>query len=241
MFPSPNVGDTDSSNSHPLSPDQITFGRGRARHAVDNIETRPATSYFTLKTQAGRERSSGRSTISVTDAASGISAERSLHSLWDRSQNQSSPSAAHKTLPSTRKARTSADKERNDFGPVTNNQVLQTKWHELSDEQIQRTISRYSTPRGPSETPLKPYIAALRALSVGLHQSLRDQEELVQRFRTKKATIEGIVHNADEFDAHIGQRILDVLDDELDNTGAEGQPGVRFIVPHCLMNLNRTA
>ena len=115
----------------------------------------------------------------MTDSGRGGSAERSLHSLWDHSQAQQDArtrSATLKSLPTIQKARTLAVTEKNDFGPVTNSQVVQTKWHELSDEQIQRTISRYSTPRGPSETPLKPYFAAIRALSVGLHQSLREQE-----------------------------------------------------------------
>ena len=169
----------------------------------------------------------------MTDSGRGGSAERSLHSLWDHSQAQQDArtrSATLKSLPTIQKARTFVVKEKNDFGPVTNSQVVQTKWHELSDEQIQRTISRYSTPRGPSETPLKPYFAAIRALSVGLHQSLREQEDMMQRFRTKKATIEDIIHNADQFGVLTGQRLLDVLDDEFESgIGAGGQNGVRLV------------
>lgn len=218
-------------SSHPLSIEQpSTSRRGRAREPA-TTEQRPSTSYFTLKAQAGpdknsagnsRDRSSGRSTVSGDEYSRSRLAGRSLHSLWDgQSSSPKPPPAATSTTIRAAVRESNAKDGSGDFGPVTSSQVLSTKWHELPDDQIQRTVARYCSTRVSSDSSVKPYITTLRAMSRGLQGVIQERDSLAQRVQEMRSIIENLINGASESEMTIGQRILDVLADGGDNISQE--------------------
>ncbi|KAF7294048.1 GTPase activating rab protein [Mycena kentingensis (nom. inval.)] len=71
--------------------------------------------------------------------------------------------------------------------PVLRAQVLDTRWHECSDEQIQSAIAGLRPATSPAEAPSQPYHSALRVLSQALHNLAPARVELEQGRRTLKA------------------------------------------------------
>ncbi|KAL5504086.1 hypothetical protein ACEPAH_8159 [Sanghuangporus vaninii] len=227
--------------SHPLSPAfPSTNRRGRPKQvSSSDEEVRPSTNYFTLKAQAeqghsllrewtrhdGRSRGlseAGGNDWSSTEARD--SSERSLSSLWDgrltlkaKSSTANSREGISSTPDSThaRAPRALAGKEKGEFGPFTASQVLSTKWHEMSDTQIEDTISRYNTPAPSSDVPAQAYHSTLRALSAALEDLSVERTELdrlrifmEERDKSLRRKAEHAVNMLPISEREIGQRIL---------------------------------
>ncbi|KAJ7765845.1 rab-GTPase-TBC domain-containing protein [Mycena maculata] len=185
-------------NEHPLLHEDVPTSRTRKNRGNQDPESRPTTNYFTLKAQL--EQSSGESSwdgsvrgyakprsSAPSPAHKPISkaSSSSLSVLWDRDTRPAplfivgdSGSTANST-PNIFLTPESADTE--EFDPSVKAQVLDTKWHECSDEAIQSAISGLSVvTQSPAEVSSHPYHSALRVLSQALHNLSQARLELEQ-------------------------------------------------------------
>lgn len=96
-------------------------------------------------------------------------------------------------------------------------QVLDTRWHAITDEDIQSTISDISIIGSPSEHPKHPYHSALRVLSEALASLRKEQAEWEQGRRTRTARrrqAHDLLAGMSEVEAAAVRKILSVLDGE---------------------------
>ncbi|EJD06547.1 TBC-domain-containing protein [Fomitiporia mediterranea MF3/22] len=225
-----------TADTHPLSPSiQPIARRGRAKQNAVNEDARPATNYFTLKAQAehgnpiineAKKRdvkargSSNALAGSHTSDVGRISSERSLSSLWDNRpvSREIEPARGASRVRKAEEAvrsQTLPVKEKGDFGPVTTSQVLNTKWHELSDIQIKDTVSRFGPSSSSSGVSYQSYHNVLRTLSAALEDLSVERSELdklrvfmEERDKTLRMHAEQAVEKLPLSERDIGYRIL---------------------------------
>ncbi|KAJ6543632.1 rab-GTPase-TBC domain-containing protein [Mycena vulgaris] len=185
---------------HPLLDEDVPAARTRKNRGNQDPESRPTTSYFTL--QAQLEQQNGDS--SLDGSVRGYSKARSLAPnsarkpvpkasssslsvLWDSDSRpaplfivaDSVPTAGSSSL--HRDIFLSAESSNTDqFDPAVKAQVLDTRWHECSDEAIQSAISGLGVTQSPAEVSSHPYHTALRVLSQALHNLSQARVELEQ-------------------------------------------------------------
>lgn len=234
-------------DSHPLSPDLFTAGggrRGRSKHDVKEVNS--TTSYFTLKAQSEqrredvseREAQTVKATWDGSVRGYGNAGRRttnargrgaSLTAIWDRPSRPPplfvvSPSPDHDLQ---KKSPLSPSRKRNDsipanehaqFGPVTTSQVLGTKWHDLSDEDIQSAISRFSVTASPSDTTPHPYHSTLRVLSAALEKLSRARTELEEvrslleeKEKARRERANELLKELQPSDQDVARRVLHTL------------------------------
>ena len=235
--------------SHPLSPAiPSSTRRGRIKQLPPpDEEARPSANYFTLKAQAEQgqallgdwarrdARSRGLSEARGGDWTSTVardSSERSLASLWDGrltlkpkdTQTNSREEIPPTPVPTGASKATSA-KEFGGFGPFTTSQVLSTKWHEMSDSQIEDTVSLYNSTASSSEIPTQAYHSTLRALSAALEDLSVERTELdrlrvfmEERDKSLRSKAEKAVNMLSFSERDIGRRILDAMFTENEET-----------------------
>jgi hypothetical protein len=75
---------------------------------------------------------------------------------------------------------TAESSDTEEFDPAVKAQVLETKWHDYSDEAIQEAISSFTTTQSPAEASSHPYHSTLRVLSQALHNLSQARLELEQ-------------------------------------------------------------
>ncbi|TDL25839.1 TBC-domain-containing protein [Rickenella mellea] len=229
-------------HSHPLSPEQTVISGRRSRAKLDVPETQSSTSYFTLKAQSeqhfddpgGRESQTLKAGPSRggghgdAGARHGRRPNQSLTSLWNGnpkppvfviSESEELDRKDHSlSSPLLEMLEEHPVKELAQFGPVTTSQVLSTKWHDMSDEQIQTEISRFSTAGSPSETPAHPYHSTLRVLSAALDRLSRariDLEEsrkrLEEKERKRREKSQLLLRELQPSELDVARRMLDTL------------------------------
>ena len=101
--------------------------------------------------------------------------------------------------------------------------VLETKWHTITDDEIQTTISDISVLGSPSEHPQHPYHATLRVLSDALEEAkhFRATWEKEQRRQAEKRKMvnEGM-QEMSEVEIAAVKRTLQILYEDQDNSNA---------------------
>ncbi|KAJ6611172.1 rab-GTPase-TBC domain-containing protein [Mycena sp. CBHHK59/15] len=193
-------------NEHPLSNEELPAGRTRKIRGNHDSDSRPTTNYFTLKAQLEQNNADTTWDESVRGYAktrslaptpahkpSAKASSSSLSRLWDRDATRPAPlfivgdsaSAAH-ARPNILLTAENSDTE--DFAWSVKAQVLETKWHEYSDEAIQSAISGFSVTQSPAEVSSHPYHSTIRVLSQALHNLGRQalqEKELARRARAE--------------------------------------------------------
>ena len=115
--------------------------------------------------------------------------------------------------------------EHHELSPAHTAQVLGTKWHEYSDEDIDTTISKISTSTPSSDTPGNPYHATLRVLSSAvkkLSQARAELEEsrrvLLEKEAARRTRAEQLMKELQPSEQDIARRVIQSLfpdDDEV--------------------------
>ena len=101
--------------------------------------------------------------------------------------------------------------------------VLETKWHTITDDGIQATISDISVIGSPSEHPQHPYHAALRVLSGALEEAKHFRaawEKEQRRQAEKRRKVKEEIQNMSEAEIAAVQRTLQILNEDQDNINA---------------------
>lgn len=228
-------------SSHPLSPElqPSTGRRARGRTHNEDEDTRPNTNYFTLKAQA--EQASKGTYLSEWAASKrddwdigdremrrGISSRtvmkedvNPLHEDRSKSKPIVIVNPAHSgtqsmmgstTSPQVGHSLPSAEGEALGTAAVT--QVLETKWHELSDQLIEATIAQHDHGSGQSAT----FFPTLRALSAALEDTLSECRTLEVTLASMQAKEKERFEQAEQFISRLSsseqataRRVLDIF------------------------------
>ncbi|KAF8155369.1 rab-GTPase-TBC domain-containing protein [Mycena galopus ATCC 62051] len=184
-------------HEHPLLSEDVPSSRTRKSRGNQDPDSRPASNYFTLKAQLeqnntepgwdgsvrgyAKQKSSAPSSVHKPKAKE---SSASLSVLWDRDTRpaplfivgggESSGSPSHPNIFLTE----SSDTDQFQCDPSVKAQILDTKWHECSDDAIQSAISGLSVAQSPAEISGPPYHSALRVLSQALHNLAQARMEL---------------------------------------------------------------
>ncbi|KAJ7503309.1 rab-GTPase-TBC domain-containing protein [Mycena galericulata] len=181
-------------NDHPLLHEEVPASRTRKNRGNHDPESRPATNYFTLKAQLeqkndestwdGSVRGYGKSRSSAptpTHKPIPKASSSSLSVLWDRDSRPAPLFIVGDSDSPSRRPDIFLTADTEDIDPSVKAQVLETKWHECSDEDIQSAISGLSVvTQSPADVSTHPYHSALRVLSQALHNLTQARVELEQ-------------------------------------------------------------
>ncbi|KAI5119453.1 hypothetical protein M0805_008390 [Coniferiporia weirii] len=232
MTSTPNIpGASSFARDHPLSPDlQSTVGRrGRTRQAPAGSEdVQPNTNYFKLKAQAeqgnsllgewGPSRREGKDAGNIERHGGDLSHSR-LRTPAGVAREVHEVHGG--TTQDTRVAL--PVKESGNFGPVTTSQVLDTKWHELSDEQIKDNISRFGASGSSSDASIQSYHSTIRVISAAFEDVSTERNELDKirvllegRDNSRRVRAEQVVNTLPLAKRETGRRILESFITEVD-------------------------
>ncbi|KAJ7266586.1 rab-GTPase-TBC domain-containing protein [Mycena rebaudengoi] len=190
-------------NQHPLSHEDVPATRTRKNRGIQeqspDSEPRPTTNYFTHKAQLEQNDPDswdgsvrGHSKTRSLAPGSGHqplakASSNSLSVLWDREERPpplfivaDTISASNSPLLHPNIFLTAESSDTEEFDPAVKAQVLETKWHDYSDEAIQEAISSFTTTQSPAEASSHPYHSTLRVLSQALHNLSQARLELEQ-------------------------------------------------------------
>ncbi|THH10048.1 hypothetical protein EW145_g1603 [Phellinidium pouzarii] len=227
---------TSFARNHPLSPDiQSNIGRrGRSRQStVVGEDVRPSTTYFTLKAQAEQGNTLlNEWSSSKRGRVAGKAEKRDGDGDLRPSKAKLLVSAAHgasaaqeSTVQNVNSNGGLSVKETGKFGPVTVSQVLATKWHELSDEQIKDNISRFSSSKPSSEISYQSYHSTMRVISAALEDMSVERDELgkirvllEERDKARRNKVEQFINSLPFPEQGVGWRILESFMSEVDET-----------------------
>lgn len=101
--------------------------------------------------------------------------------------------------------------------------VLETKWHTITDDDIQTTISDISVLGSPSEHPQHPYHSALRVLSNALEEAKHFRaawEKEQRRQAEKRKKVKEEMQDMSEVEIAAVKRTLQILYEDQDNINA---------------------
>ncbi|KAG8743649.1 hypothetical protein FRC10_011618 [Ceratobasidium sp. 414] len=191
---------------HPLSAEPTTTRRRNPPHS-----SRPASNYFSLKHESDqRARHTPSALLVVPPADSGTEVEQ------EPSQNET-PSTAH---PTDIGAATPIPCAPNfsltdgDESPASQ-MVLSTRWHTLSDEDIQANVASLSSVQSPSDESGHPYHDTIRILSAACERLVRQaaalertRRSLQQQEARRKKAAERAVKDLKPGQKETGQRLL---------------------------------
>jgi len=121
--------------------------------------------------------------------------------------------------------------------------VLETKWHTITDDDIQATISDISVIGSPSEHPQHPYHAALRVLSDALEEAkhFRAAWEKEQRRQAEnRRKVKEEVRDMSEVENAAVQRILQILYEDQENINASEGMDDSTLVCHFVSSIRTT-
>lgn len=227
--------------NHPLStepaPGSSKSRRSRGRKGSD--ASRATSNYFTLKSQLQHEDATladgatwdgsvrGLGSRSA-DLLRGLKRDESVSSLWDRSGSRNPPvivveqSDSFSNLNTVKHPRKSIPfqlhKELLNLDKDAYLEVLATRWHKQSDQEIQSTISKLDFRDSSSDAARHPYQAALRVLSSALSnmrkacKALEDDRALLQEKETaRKERADQLLRELPLSERDIAGRILQSL------------------------------
>ncbi len=245
-------------HSHPLSPDEHP-SRGR-KSRESRSDSRPATSYFTLKAQLEQD---------TPDRPNWDGSVRGYHkpnkrkysdarardkppaaSLWDSQQQGPTPSlfvegsskdnAAPPNRPDPEFVVTEIfDSEQ--YSPLVVGHVLSTKWHECSNDAIETAISRVSALGSPGNGINHPYFTTLRILSTanhGLSQARLELEESKRSNKDKeiarKQRAEDLLNELQPSDREVARRVIQSIftDDDENRHKVQRKQSALVCLPH---------
>lgn len=98
--------------------------------------------------------------------------------------------------------------------------VLETKWHTITDDDIQTTVSDISVIGSPSEHPQHPYHAVLRVLSDALEEAKRFRaawEKEQRRQAEKRKRVKEQMQRMSEVEVAAVNQTLEILYEDQDN------------------------
>ncbi|KAJ7239392.1 rab-GTPase-TBC domain-containing protein [Mycena haematopus] len=185
-------------HEHPLLHEDVPSSRTRKSRGNQDSDSRPASNYFTLKAQLEQNNAepgwdgSVRGYTKQRDSAPSSvhkpkpkASSGSLSVLWDRDARPAplfivggGDSAGSPSLHPTVFLTESSDAEDFECDPTVKAQILDTKWHECSDDAIQSAISGLGVAQSPADISGHPYHSALRVLSQALHNLAQARMEL---------------------------------------------------------------
>ncbi|KAJ7068881.1 rab-GTPase-TBC domain-containing protein [Mycena belliarum] len=182
---------------HPLLPEDVPSTRTRKSRGNHDPA---ATNYFTLKAQLeqqngesnwdGSVRGHAKPQASAPNSAHKLVAKASSSSLsvlWDRDGRTAPLFIVADSAGSPRLHPdvflTADTTDTNELDATIRAQVLDTRWHECSDEAIQSAISGLGAAQSPAEVSSHPYHSALRVLSQALHNLSQARMDFEQERR----------------------------------------------------------
>lgn len=239
---------TPTNLNHPLSteptPGSSKSRRSRGRKGSD-AALRTTSNYFTLKSQLqpddatltngatwdGSVRGLGSRN---PDRLRGRNRDESISTLWDRSGTRQAPVVVVErpeffhNIDTVKLPRKSIPfqlhKECLGLDKDATSEVLTTRWHKQSDQEIQSTISKLDFHDPSSDAARQPYHAALRILSSALanmrkeYKALDDDRALLQeKEAARKERADQLLRELPPSELDIARRILQSLfpdDDE---------------------------
>lgn len=101
--------------------------------------------------------------------------------------------------------------------------VLETKWHTITDDDIQTTVSDISVIGSPSEHPQHPYHAVLRVLSDALEEAKHFRaawEKEQRRQAAKRKKVKEEMKSMSEVEIAAVNQTLEILYEDQDNINA---------------------
>ena len=213
---------------HPLSPEPTTGGRRtRARQQTESDGTRPGTDYFTLRAQAGLQTNVATVKSSDVPRTGALRATAKFNTVTEQTRAGSSRDHMSNDKHHIAKvqkplfAQSPAPERKLElvFGPVTPSQVLSTKWHELSDDQIKSAVARYHPTGTSSPTPsTDAYHAILRAMSTALDELMLANAQLERTCaefdadeRTRRNKAEGMIEHLEPVEQAAARKVVQAL------------------------------
>lgn len=198
--------------SHPLSNEQSTSRRR-------NPTTSPPTNYFSLK-HASDERASGSGARQLP-AALLVSppADLGIHVEQEDSQESSSTTARPSDMGNTTPIpRTPIFTLGDGDEDPADQMVLSTRWHTLSDQEIQANIATLSSVQSPSDESTHPYHDTIRILSAACERLVRQaasleraRRSLQQQEARRKRAAERAVKELKPGQRDTGQQLLTAI------------------------------
>ena len=185
-------------HSHPLSPQEATSSRNTRVRLISTRDAeaakpRPTTSYFALKshseelnpsTQPSEPPHSRRVTANWDGSVRGYGTRQ--ENGIPKSSNASRPLPVFTLGPSQpTPPRTPPEVSGVDQDAVA--QVLTTKWHLCSDEEIEAAVAQISSSGSSADPPPHPYHAIVRVLSSALVHAAKARSELEAEKRSLEA------------------------------------------------------
>ncbi|KAG8769902.1 hypothetical protein FRC12_004649 [Ceratobasidium sp. 428] len=193
--------------SHPLSAEPATT----RRRNPPTPSSRPTSNYFSLKHESDARTRHAPSALVVTPPAdSGIRVER------EPGQNET-PSTAHPTDIgiATPMPRTPIFSVTDGDEDPASQIVLATRWHTLSDEDIQANVASLSSVQSPSDESSHPYHDTIRILSAACERLVRQaaaleraHKSLKQQEARRKKAAERAVKDLKPGQKETGQQLL---------------------------------
>lgn len=224
--------------SHPLSPELSPTNNRRTRARPDIAETQATSNYFTLKAQSERHGDASKTHFKSATHANwdgntsafgtrpGLSAGRpSVESLWDRTPTAGpilvvSPDDTAESGPQTLNSGLTnllQNKQHPGQDSVTTSEVLATKWHTQSDEEIQSRLSILGSASSP-EASVDPYLATIRVLSAAVEKLTRaraeledDRRRLQEKEEARRARADRLLGELQRSDQEVARRVVNLL------------------------------
>ncbi|TFK73323.1 TBC-domain-containing protein [Pluteus cervinus] len=197
-------GSTSSGTASPSSATALTAGGTISRETTIHANWDGSVRGYG---RSDREKPNKELLGSSSSAGSRLGSTTSLVGLWDPGHLSTSPTSqpplfivdgTKAKTPSLRPSRrhgrkgpdlflsNEADYHGFSLSPSTTAELLSTKWHECSDEEIQSNISNVASTSSPADPPNHPYHTVLRVLSSALHNLSQARMELEESRRVLK-------------------------------------------------------
>ncbi|KAL4250907.1 hypothetical protein ABKN59_005233 [Abortiporus biennis] len=208
-------------HSHPLLTEEGSRGRRSRGGRQESEHTRSLTNYFTLKAQLEEK---GKSNANWDGSVRGYGKDNNT-----RKTGRPTPIIVVESASDVKLAGTStleslfSDPVQSGVDSATLNHILNTKWHEYSDEAINSEISRLE---GSSDVN-HPYHTTIRVLSSAVQKLTQVRAELeesrrmlLEKENARKARAESLMRELQPPDRDVAKRVLQSLfpdDDEEDH------------------------
>ncbi|KAF5359891.1 hypothetical protein D9756_002944 [Leucocoprinus leucothites] len=229
-------------HSHPLSSEDLP-SRGRRSRDPPRSESKNATNYFALKAQLEQDTPGapnwdgsvrGYNKLNKRNYSGARGRDKpSAVSLWDAQQQDIPPpifvvGSSKDYIPPPKRH----DPEfvitevfhSEQYSPLVTEHVLDTKWHECSDDALEGAISKLTSIEEPGDVVNHPYFTALRILSSAYHSMAyvrQDTEEyrrlMFEKETARKQRADDLLHELQPPEREIARRVIQSIftnDDE---------------------------
>ncbi|KAI0777008.1 rab-GTPase-TBC domain-containing protein [Irpex lacteus] len=165
-------------HAHPLLADDLT-GSSRGRRRTGHDERQSSNNYFTLRAQLENKADEAGSSANWDGSVRGKTVKRKSISKPTVAPPLIVVESSSGTLDASSWFDDALRHEvSNELGAPNASDILDTHWHEYSDEDIQSTVSRLASTSSPSDPTNDPYHTTLRVLSSAVHKLSRARVEL---------------------------------------------------------------